>query len=481
MDRFVALFLGLVIAFGGYAQAQQLQALERSMVGASPRERVEAFLRAMGTGDVAAFEQAARENLAAEAYGRRTPQERAQIVQRVTNDFGRIQIISITVTGNQARAEIRGETGLDGAFVFAFDDAPEHRITGVNIEAGGPRPEPSAGAPNVPPAPVRPDMSAADMRAAINGWIGPFVDHDDFAGVILVAHEGRAFTTLTYGLADRERAATANADTAFNIASLGKRFTQAAVARLIQEGRLSLNTSIGDVIPDYPNVEGRIATVEQLIDMSGGIADINTPERQSEPRERFASNHDFYLYASSLPQRFTPGSRNEYCNGCYIVLGEIVERLSGMRFEDYVQRTIFGPAGMRRTGYFRVDRLPPNTAVAYRRSAGPGSDYAEATNEEGLAGSGAGGLYSTVGDLLAFDNALREGRLLDSEMSAWVLGGSEMTGRTTTLLDIKGGGPGATGSYTSNGRWSVFVLANVDPPLPIQIADAIARPLLRAP
>ena len=473
-----ALVAGICLATPcGGALAQHAPQEKPFAPTASPRERVEAFLAAINTGEAAAFEKAALENLSAEAYAKRSPLQRAQTVQRVASDFGRLQIISITVTGEGARAIVRGETGLNGAFAFTFDSAPEQRITGVNIEVGGG--PPGAGSPNVPPASVRPDMNAADMRSAIDGWIKPFVDQDDFAGTILLAKNGRPFVTLEYGNAKRAPATPATSETAYNIASIGKRFTQAVVARLIQEGKLSLTTRVGDVIKDYPNAQGRTATVEQLIAMRGGVADINTPKRQGLPSGRFASNHDYFVYVSSLPQRFAPGSHEEYCNGCYVVLGEMVARLTGMRFEDYVQRAVFDPAGMRRTGYFHRNKLLADTALAYARASGPGGEYTDVTHLEGLAGNGAGGFYSTVGDLLAFDNALRDGRLLKAEMTAWVLGGTVMTDRNTTLLDIKGGAPGAAGSYTSNGQMSVFLLSNLGPPLPIQIADAIAQQLLR--
>ncbi len=277
---------------------------------ASPRERVEAFLAAIKMGEAAAFEKAALENLSVEAYARRSPLQRAQTVQRVASDFGRLQIISITVTGEGARAIVLGETGLNGAFAFTFDSAPEQRITGVNIYMGGG--PPGAGRPNVPPAPVRPDMNAADIRSAIDGWIKPFVDQDDFAGTILLAKNGRPFVTLAYGNAKRAPATPAISETAYNIASIGKRFTQAVVARLIQEGKLSLTTRVGDVIKDYANAQGRTVTVEQLVAMRGGVADINTPKRHGLPSGRFASNQDYFVYVSSLPQRFAPGSREAY-------------------------------------------------------------------------------------------------------------------------------------------------------------------------
>ncbi|MEZ5994843.1 MAG: serine hydrolase domain-containing protein [Hyphomonadaceae bacterium] len=446
-----------------------------SAQSASPEVRIEAYIAGLSSGDASAFERAARENLTPQLFATRTPEQRAQVLARISGDFGRMEITNVTATNNEWRAAVRGSTGLSGTFVFAFEGA-EQRISRVSAEV---RLGPGQDGPNVPPAPINSTMSADEMRAAVGAWIQPFVAQDDFAGAVLIARDGAPYVALAYGPLDRERHIAADTSTRYNIASIGKRFTQTAVARLIQEGRLSLATTIGDVIPDYPNTEGRPATVEQLINMQGGIGDIFSDQRESWGRSRLDSNHGYYEFVASLPQRFTPGAQTEYCNGCFVVLGEMIERISGMRFEDYVRSVVFEPAGMAHTAYDRTDRLPPNTAISYDRTNGPGSAYAAMTEREGVTGSGAGGLYSTTGDLLAFDNALRDGRLLNPQWTAWVLDGVVMDGRNTSPLDIRGGGPGASAAYTSNGRWAVFVTANVQRPLPFQISEAIARPLVQ--
>ena len=162
-----------------------------------------------------------------------------------------------------------------------------------------------------------------------------------------------------------------------------------------------------------------------------------------------------------------------------MVLGEIVERLSGVKFEDYVQRHVIAPAGMTRSGYFNSAGLPANTARSYTRSAGPGSPYVDAFGQHGRTGSGAGGVYSTALDLLAFDNALREGRLLNAEMSAWVLGGAPQEGRSHAPLAVAGGAPGTSSVLESDGRWTVIVTGNVDPPIPERLGIALSRQLTR--
>ncbi|GAM99514.1 beta-lactamase class C and other penicillin binding proteins [alpha proteobacterium U9-1i] len=443
--------------------------------------RVRAIVAALASGDAAQYERVSREHYAEALFARRTPEERANFVRMVASDFGAMRVTQVSEGNGVLTANVVGDSGaMSGALVFTFDDTAERRIARVDMQAeaggGAIHGGPGARGPNVPPPPIDASMSADVMGAALESWLAPFARQEDFAGVVMVARNGAPFVTRAYGLANREQNQAANAATAYNVASIGKKFTQTAIARLIQEGRLSRTSTIGELLPDYPNSEAHAATIEQLVNMRGGISDFFGAQFDALPKARFNSNHAYYEYVSGLPQRFAPGARNEYCNGCYIVMGEIIERLSGMRYEDYIQRVVFAPAGMTRTGYFNSTNLPSNTARPYMRTAGPGSPYENTLDHHGVTGSGAGGVYSTVGDLLAFDNALRDGRLLNAELTAWVLGGTASAGRNTTSLGIAGGGGGASNILVSDGEWAVIVTGNV-PELPERIGQALARQL----
>ncbi len=441
--------------------------------------RARAMIEALASGDPAVFERAAQANYSPALLARRTPEERAQFARAIGGDFGAMRIEEIRAEAGTLTLNVRAASGpMSGAFVFTFEDGAEQRIARIDVQAeagAGPR-RGGPGGPVVPPPPMDGSMTATQMASAIDAWLAPYLARDDFAGVLMVAREGQPFLTRTYGLADRERNRAATEATRYNIASIGKKFTQTAIARLIQEGRLTRNSTIGELLPDYPNAEAHSATIAQLVGMQGGISDFFGEDFNTQPKSRFNSNHAYYEYVSRLPQRFAPGSRTEYCNGCYVVLGEIIERLSGMRFEDYVQRVVFTPARMMRSGYFNVTDLPANSALPYVRAAGPGSAYRNNQDHHGVAGSGAGGAYSTVGDLLAFDNALRDGRLLNPEMTAWVLGGEASAGRNHASLGIAGGGGGASNIMVSDGHWTVIVTGNV-PELPERVGQALARQL----
>lgn len=450
---------------------------------ASREARARAIIEALSAGDAAAYETVAREHYSDALYARRTTAERADFVAQMAADFSPMRIEAITEEGDQLVVRARGSGPMTATLTFSFDTTPQQKIARIDIAAEAGDADGPGDGPRFPPPPVSTTQSAAEMSAAIDRWLAPALQHDDFAGVILIARDGKPFVTRIYGPAVRSPDGAGDrapdAQTAYNIASIGKKFTQTAVARLIQEGRLSLTTTLGEVLPDYPNAEARSATIAQLVGMRGGISDFFGPGFEDQPKDRFSSNHAYYEYVSHLPQRFAPGTRNEYCNGCYVVLGEIVERLSGMRFEDYVQRHVLAPAGMTRSGYFNSASLPANTARGYTRSDGPGSPYVDAFGQHGRTGSGAGGVYSTALDLLAFDNALREGKLLNAEMAAWVMGGAPQEGRSHAALAVAGGAPGTNSVLESDGRWTVIITANVDPQVPERVGIALARQLSR--
>lgn len=435
--------------------------------------RARAIIEALSTGNATIYERAAQEHFAPAAVAQRTPQQRAEMVARLHGDAGVLEVVSVDANSKGLSIKTRGAKGLSLTFAFTFDGTPDARIASLSIEAGAGGGE-GAALPPLPPPPIKPDMPQGELAAKLDAWLAPLVTNDAFAGVVLVAKQGTPVFHRAYGPAHREKKSPANTDTAYDVASIGKSFTQVAVAKLIQQGKLKLTTKVGDVIPDYPNAVSRAATVAQLIEMQGGIADAFGPEFARADRTKFTSNHAYYLHVASLPARFAPGAKREYCNGCYIVLGEMVERLARQRFEDFVQANVLTPAGMSRSGYFNRANLPANVAIPYDRLKGPAAPYESTLDMHGATGSGAGGVFATTKDLLAFNNALRQGRLLNPEMTAWILRGD-----ANAKMSIAGGTPGTNAELDSDGSWVVIVAANVSPPIAENIASAITSALMR--
>jgi CubicO group peptidase (beta-lactamase class C family) len=334
--------------------------------------------------------------------------------------------------------------------------------------------------PRLEPPALERGMSDGAIAEVMAPWLRGLNGQGRLNGAVLVARNGREIFAAAEGVQDIASARPLDLDTRFAVASIGKAFTHVAVLQLVQSGRLSLSTRIEEVIADYPNAVSRSATVEQLLYHRAGVADIFGPAFRERPKDTFTSNHAYYSFVASQPPLFAPGAGEEYCNGCYVVLGEMVERVSGTAYEDYVARHVFAPAGMSRSGFFRHDQLPDNAARFTGRPMGPDGPLVDVAEWHGVAGSAAGNAYATVRDLLAFDKALREGRLLNADLTAAVLRGRAESGRSSARIGFAGGGPGVNTMLIGDGAWTVIILTNREPPMAEAIGQTVF-PLLAGP
>jgi CubicO group peptidase (beta-lactamase class C family) len=462
-----ALILAILTTLAVAVQPRTLEA----PAGAA-RDRVKAIVAAIESGDPDRFEAAAQAHFAPDLLARRTPADRRQLVERLTTDFGRIKVGSMDrARDGRVRVAIGGSTGLEGTLELVLDPADGDRITRLGIQVGGP-PEDEAGSP----PPIAATMDRETLAAALDAFLAPKAAAGEFSGVVLVARNGAPLYTRAFGKADRETGVANTADTAFSLGSINKIFTKTAIAQLIADGKLSLSDTIGTLLPDYPHAITKTGTVAQLLEHRGGVADFFGPEFTAADKSQFRSNRDYYRLVSSLPPTFAPGERRQYCNGCYIVLGAIVEKVSGQAYEDYVAQHVFAKAGMRNARPRRDDG-----AIGYTRRSPEGEGPIRPnTSMMGAAGSAAGGGFATAGDLLAFDTALRTGQIADRRQTAWLLDVPAVTpGRSEGHLGVAGGAPGINAILESNAEWAVVVLANLDPPAARQLGAAIHRQLTR--
>jgi D-alanyl-D-alanine carboxypeptidase len=327
------------------------------------------------------------------------------------------------------------------------------------------------------PAPaINGAMSAEQLSTALDSYLAARTAAGEFAGVVLVAREGKVLFERGYGPADRDRNTPMQPTLRFNVASIGKGFTKVAVGQLVAQGKLALTDTIAMRLPDYPNKEALGATIQQLLTHTAGVSDFFGPNFDAAPKEQFTSNADYYRFVAPRPLTAAPGARTQYCNGCYIVLGEIIARVSGVPHESYIMEHVFKPAGMSRAGFLSYG--DPEVAPPYTRRRGDGVTPASAVGIHGKRGSAAGGSFASAADLLAFDSALREGRLLNPRMTNWYFDApGDASGRVRAGMGIAGGAPGANAVIESEGVWTVVVTGNMDPPNAGRVGMAIQRAL----
>ena len=329
------------------------------------------------------------------------------------------------------------------------------------------------------PADLRiPRLDQAGAIAALAAQADAAAAEDAFSGVLLVARGDEVLLQRAWGLADRAAGTPVTLDTRFRLGSMNKMFTAVAVLQLVEAGRLSLEGSVGQSLPGYPNADIAKVTIRQLLTHAGGTGDIFGPA--FDQHRLSLKTHDDYvrLYGARGPTH-PPGQAHEYSNYGYVLLGAIIERASGLAYEDYVARHVFAPAGMHDTGALPEDVDVPGRARAYTRKDGAWVDAADTLPYRGTA---AGGGYSTAADLLKFARALRAGILLSPASLAeatrrqtpWY-GYGFMVGQRHGVAGFGHGG-GAEGMNASLGIFPaqdtvVIGLSNLDPPAVERLVD----------
>lgn len=272
--------------------------------------------------------------------------------------------------------------------------------------------------------PVAEPMSQKDAIAALDAFASRLARKDSFAGVLLVRKDGHDLLAKTFGHADADEKAQNTLDTSFFFASQGKMFTAVAVFQLREKGRISLNDTVGKFLPDYPNREiARDVTVRMLLAHTGGTGEMGILEPQDGAnRARVHSIADIIALNGARGPAFKPGTKFDYSNYGYILLGAIVEKASGMDFYDYVQRNVFDRAGMTHTSY---PLLKDMGGIAIPMTPKNGK-LVSAMDQWPWRGTPAGGGVATAGDMARFASALSAGTLMSPaslEMATHAPGG----------------------------------------------------------
>jgi len=301
-----------------------------------------------------------------------------------------------------------------------------------------------------------------DLTPRLTKALDSLVAAGEFSGVVLVAKDGAPVFERAYGLADRAARTPNNIETAFNLGSINKFFTQIAIRQLADAGKIDVDSTLVRAWPGCPNQDvARRVTIRQLLQHRSGVGGNIFGAPPGKTRGDIRRLADYLPLFVNEPLQFEPGTTQRYSNAGYIVLGLLVERLSGEDYYEYVRRHVFEPAGMTRTATWTVDSLPTNTARGYTRGAqdAPPSTLLGA-NTALLPGRGssAGGGYSTVHDLLRLLNALRAGTIPSGPPAG---------------MGIAGGAPGLNAAVEGDlpCGYDVIVLANLDPPA----AESVAR------
>ena len=355
------------------------------------------------------------------------------------------------------------------------------------------------------PAAAPPNRSATDDAALarqINAYLEEAAAKDAFSGAVLIARNGQPIFKKAYGMANKSNSTPNNVDTKFDLGSMNKMFTAVAIAQLVEQGKLSFTDTVGKLLPDYPNkAVAEKVTVHHLLTHTSGMGSYFNEKFQAN-LNNLKTVPDYLPLFANDPLAFEPGAKWQYSNSGFVVLGLIVEKVSGQSYYDYVKEHIFKPAGMLNTDSYERDQDTPNLAIGYTKMGENGRPDPSAPRRSNatmrpVKGSPAGGGYSTVDDMLKFGLALQNHKLLSQKYTEIVTTGKvepggpdrkygygfgEEMNNGRRIVGHNGGGPGIGANFdifTTLG-YTAVILGNYDPPAMMPVVKEI-RELLPNP
>jgi D-alanyl-D-alanine carboxypeptidase len=434
-----------------------------------------AWLEAFNSGKLERYREFLQKNFP----GRAPEAERSVGFREMTGGFDFRKVEESTPTKLIALVQERSSDQF-ARLTLEVDNSESHQITKLDVFAT-----------SRPPEFALPKMSESELIASLRKKLEEQAAADRFAGAALLARDGKTIFSQAYGLADREKKTPNTLSTRFRIGSMNKMFTAVATLQLVQAGKLGLKDPFGKYLTDYPNKEmASKVTIDQLLTHTGGTGDIFGPDFDKHRLELRTLQDYVKLYGNRALQ-FEPGSRWRYSNYGFILLGVLIEKVSGQTYYDYVKQHIYDPAGMTGTGSEPEDQPVTNRSVGYM-NGDVGGQLKANTDTLPYRGTSAGGGYSTVEDLFRFATALQKNKLLNAEYTELLTTGKIEAGRGkyaygfsdrmengTRCFGHGGGAPGMNGELAicPGPGFIIAVLSNLDPPAASRVFDFVVNRL----
>lgn len=256
-----------------------------------------------------------------------------------------------------------------------------------------------------------------DLAASINEELEKTFKPNEPGASVIAVKDGQVVFRKGYGMANLELGVAIEPDMIFRIGSVTKQFTAVSILMLMEQGKLNLTDEITKFLPDYPT-QGHKITIEHLLTHTSGIKSYTSlPEWLPLWRKDMTMTELIDLFKNK-PMEFAPGDSWNYNNSAFVLLGAIIEKISGQSYGDFVEKNIFTPLGMKQSFYDNTQRVIPRRAAGYSKN---GSGYANAQYLSMSQPHAAGSLMSTVDDLAKWDAALYTEKLVKQESlkKAW--------------------------------------------------------------
>jgi CubicO group peptidase (beta-lactamase class C family) len=261
-------------------------------------------------------------------------------------------------------------------------------------------------------------ISPKELAQELSSFINNLSIEDAFSGSVLVAKGNDVIFKGSVGYANRMWKIQNNIDTKFSLGSMNKMFTAIAALQLIEKGKLKFDDKLIQFVDKdwLPKGDSDSITIRQLLTHTSGLGNFFNDEFNKSNKEAYRNLDAYKPLISQSELLFVPGSRNRYSNSGMLMLGLVVEKVSGQSYYDYVQKHIYNKANMTNSGSFELDSVTANLASGYLKRM-HSDQWVDSIYARAIKGSPAGGGFSSVEDLYQFAIALTEFRLLGKKLT----------------------------------------------------------------
>jgi CubicO group peptidase (beta-lactamase class C family) len=353
---------------------------------------------------------------------------------------------------------------------FTFDDTPDQRIVGMQIQPA----RPPKNVPALPP------LTEEEARAELDAFLDRLAEAEVFSGTVLLARDGRVVFEGARGIADRNHGVPMRLDSKLNLGSMNKMFTAVVIGQLVDEGTLSFQDPVSKYLggKGWTKADLTKVRVEHLLSHTSGLGSYFNDTYARLARHHLRRIDDYKPLVADQSLAFEPGTRWQYSNTGFLLAGAVIEAATGRDYFDVVRERVYAKAGMASSDAYDIDLVVPQLAIGYARERTPdGPRWRANTFEHVIRGGPAGGGYSTARDLLAFGEAMRKGRLVSAATAERLWSakpdlaspdygfgfgvGHDTLGR---VVGHSGGFPGISSvlDVYLEMRWTIVVLSNVD-------------------
>jgi CubicO group peptidase (beta-lactamase class C family) len=390
----------------GFSQQIPAQTPASAAVDAA-EQRARAFVEAINSNNRAAWRKFIGENFAKSSLERVPVEDRLNNFARIYDQTRGLSLQNARRTKpNEVAVSVRSNlTGLGMELMFLVEEQSPFYLNAIGIR------------PPQQPQTSGKKLSDNEMVEELDGFLKKLSAADVFSGAVLVAKGDGVLFEKAYGEANKDFKAPNNVNTKFNLGSMNKMFTSVAIAQLVEAGKLSFDDSLSKFMPDFPDKEAaEKIKIKHLLSHTSGLGNYFNRAFIEGSRARFRTVDDFLELAKTEKMQFEPGTKWQYSNTGMLVLGKVIEKVSGQNYFDYIRENVYKKAGMTGSDSYDLDSVNPNLAIGYEKTFGEqGARFQNNIFMHVIRGGPAGGGYSTVGDLLKFARALQSGKLVGKE------------------------------------------------------------------